>query len=71
MSRKGNCYDNATMESFFGTLKTERVFLEEYSTLEELRGSLFNYIEMFYNTKRLHSSIGYRSPAELEKKIAA
>lgn len=71
MSRKGNCYDNATMESFFGTLKTERVFHEEYSTLDELRGSLFNYIEMFYNTQRLHSSIGYKSPAELEKEIAA
>lgn len=71
MSRKGNCYDNATMESFFGTLKTERVYHESYETLAQLRASLFDYIEMFYNTRRLHSSIGYRSPVNFEEEVAA
>lgn len=70
MSRKGNCYDNAAMESFFGTLKTERIYHESYATLEQLRACLFSYIEMFYNTNRLHSSIGYRSPAGFEAEAA-
>lgn len=71
MSRKGNCYDNATMESFFGTLKTEKIFHERYSDLDELRRALFQYIEMFYNTKRIHSSLGFVSPAALEEGFAA
>ncbi len=71
MSRKGNCYDNARMESFFGTLKTERVYHESYETLGQLRASLFDYIEMFYNPHRLHSSIGYRSPLNFEGEDAA
>ncbi len=71
MSRKGNCYDNATMESFFGTLKTERVHHEVYENADQLRSSLFEYIEMFYNTQRLHSAIGYRSPLQLENEEAA
>ncbi|MCA8961192.1 MAG: IS3 family transposase [Planctomycetes bacterium] len=71
MSRKGNCYDNAAMESFFGTLKTERVYHESYETLRQLRASLFEYIEMFYNTQRLHSSIGYQSPRSFEEQAAA
>ena len=67
MSRRGNCYDNAITESFFHTLKTELVKTTKYKTRQEARTSLFEYIEMFYNRKRLHSSIGYRSPVEYEK----
>ncbi len=66
MSRKGNCYDNATKESFFHTLKTELVYHEHYRTREEARASVFEYIEAFYNRERLHSSLGYRSPVEFE-----
>jgi putative transposase len=67
MSRKGNCYDNAITETFFHTLKTELVNRAKYSTREEARRSIFEYIEIFYNRRRLHSSIGYRSPVEYEK----
>jgi len=70
MSRKGNCLDNAPMESFFHTLKVERVHHRAYSTRAEARRDLFAYIEGFYNSRRLHSAIGYRSPAEMER-IAA
>ena len=66
MSRKGNCYDNAVMESFFGTLKTELTHHETFTTRDEARQTLFEYIEVFYNRKRRHSSLGYRSPAEYE-----
>ena len=66
MSRKGNCYDNAVMESFFGTLKTELTHHERFTTREEARQTLFEYIEVFYNRKRRHSTLGYRSPAEYE-----
>ena len=66
MSRRGNCYDNAVTESFFHTLKTELVNRTRYRTREEARRSIFEYIEIFYNRKRLHSSIGYRSPVEYE-----
>jgi putative transposase len=66
MSRSGNCYDNAPMESFFASLKKERVHLERYPTFEAARASLFEYIEVFYNRQRRHSSLGYRSPAEFE-----
>ena len=64
MSRKGNCHDNAAMESFFGTLKQELVYREDYRTREEGRTSLFDYIEVFYNRRRLHSSLGYLSPTQ-------
>ena len=67
MSRKGNCYDNAVTESFFHTLKTELIYRTKYKTREEARISIFEYIEIFYNRKRLHSAIGYHSPAEYEK----
>ena len=67
MSRKGNCYDNAVTESFFHTLKTELIYRTKYRTREEARISIFEYIEIFYNRKRLHSAIGYHSPAEFEK----
>ena len=66
MSRKGNCWDNAPMESFFHSLKTECVGFEDYRSRDEARVSLFDYIELFYNRKRRHSSLGYRSPAAFE-----
>jgi transposase InsO family protein len=66
MSRKGNCWDNAVAESFFATLKAELVYRRTWPTRFELRAAVFEYIEVFYNRRRLHSSIGYRSPAELE-----
>ncbi len=67
MSRKGNCYDNAAMESFFHTLKTEHVRHEHYRSHAEARASLFDYIEIFYNRQRLHSTLGYLSPEEFER----
>ena len=66
MSSKGNCYDNAVAESFFHTLKIELVYFETYRTRAEARQSVFDYIEAFYNRKRLHSSLGYIAPAEFE-----
>lgn len=69
MSRKGNCYDNAYVESFFKTLKTELIYRRKFSTDKELRGSIFEYIETWYNRKRLHSSLGYLSPVEYELQI--
>jgi len=71
MSRKGNCYDNAAKESFFHTLKTELVHQTRYRTREEAKTSLFEYIEVFYNRQRLHSSLGYRSPEEFEALLEA
>jgi len=67
MSRTGNCWDNAAMESFFGTLKQELVHRETYATREEARRSLFEYIEVFYNRQRLHSTLGYLSPTQYEE----
>ena len=66
MSRSGNPYDNAPMESFFSTLKTEWTHHYVYKTRSEAKSSLFEYIEMFYNSHRLNSSIGYRTPCEFE-----
>ncbi len=66
MSRSGNCYDNAVMESFFGTLKTELVHHERYATREQTRSSIFEYVEVFYNRRRRHSAIGYVSPDTFE-----
>lgn len=66
MSRTGHCTDNAVVESFFHTLKTELVAFEDYRTREQARSSLFEYIELFYNRIRRHSTLGYRSPAEFE-----
>ena len=66
MSGKGNCYDNAVMESFFKTLKIELVYWERYLTRNEARKSVFEYIECYYNTKRMHSSLGYMCPQEFE-----
>jgi putative transposase len=69
MSRTGNCYDNAVMESFFGTLKTELVHHETYHSRAAARQALFEYIEVFYNRKRRHSALGYRSPMEYEASL--
>lgn len=67
MSRKGNCYDNAYVESFFHTLKTELVYRTEFATREEAKKAIFEYIEVWYNRERLHSSLGYKAPAEYER----
>ena len=64
MSRKGNCWDNAPTESFFNSLKNERVHGTRYATRDEARADLFDYIEPFYNRKRRHSTLGYQSPAQ-------
>ncbi len=68
MSRKGDCYDHALMESFFGTLKEECVERQSYQTRAEARNSVFEYIEVFYNRKRKHSSLDYVSPAFYEQR---
>lgn len=64
MSRKGNCWDNAPMESFFNSLKNERVFHEDYETRAEAKQDVFEYIEVFYNRRRRHSALNYRSPTQ-------
>jgi transposase InsO family protein len=66
MSGKGDCYDNAMMESFWATLKTELVHHQHYQNHEQARASIFEYIEVFYNRKRLHSALGYQSPETFE-----
>lgn len=66
MSRKGNCWDNAVAESFFGSFKKERVFFSNYITHEEAKSDIVDYIEMFYNRRRRHSYLGYISPKEFE-----
>jgi len=70
MSRRGNCLDNAPMESFFHTLKTELVHHRHYGTHDQARRDVFAYIEGFYNRKRLHSALGYRTPQEIELRAA-
>ena len=69
MSGKGDCWDNAVMESFWSTLKTELVNHERYATRAQARASIFEYIEVFYNRKRLHSSLGYVSPETFEASL--
>jgi putative transposase len=66
MSRKGNVYDNAPMESFFGSFKRERIHQRHYVTRSQARTDVFEYIEVFYNRQRLHSALGYQSPTEFE-----
>jgi putative transposase len=68
MSRSGNCWDNAAMESFFSSLKTERTARTTYRTRDDARADVFDYIERFYNPKRRHSTIGYMSPMDFEMK---
>lgn len=67
MSRRGNCWDNAPMESFFASLKKELVHHEDYRTRDQARASLFEYIEVFYNRQRRHSALGYQSPSDFEQ----
>ena len=69
MSRRGNCLDDAPMESFFASLKTEHVHKVRFRTREEARAAVFEYIEIFYNRQRLHSAIGYRTPAEAHQPL--
>ena len=69
MSRKGNCWDNAVMERFFGSLKSERIDSKKYITREEAKADIIDYIEMFYNSERLHSTLGYVSPLHYESKF--
>jgi len=69
MSRGGDCYDNAAMESFFKTFKVELVYQEQFATRKEADEAIYPYIELFYNRQRLHSSLGYRSPVEFEAQL--
>ena len=68
MSRKGNCWDNAVAESFFKTIKNEWLYRFKYTSYDQLHGSIKDYIN-WYNTERLHSSLGYISPLEMEIKL--
>ena len=70
MSRKGNCWDNAPMESFFGTLKTELVHQRDYPDRDAARRDLFAYIEAYYNRRRIHSALGYITPEQADRKSA-
>ena len=70
MSRRGNCWDNAVVESFFGTMKQELVHHEQWADVVEVRSAIHDYIEVFYNRKRIHSSLGYRTPAEVDEAAA-
>ena len=70
MSRRGNCHDNAVAESFFNLLKRERIRRRTYRTREEARQDVFDYIEMFYNSKRRHGFNNQLSPVEFEKRHA-
>ena len=69
ISRKGNCWDNAVMESFYRTLKVELIYPKNYETRIEAQRDVFEYIEIFYNREGLHSFLGYNSPEEYEKII--
>ena len=70
MSRKGNCWDNAVAESFFHTLKTELIHHEDFQTREEAQQAIFEYVEVFYNRQRKHSTNGYLAPFVYEQKLA-
>jgi transposase InsO family protein len=71
MSRKANCWDNAVAESFFKTLKVERVYRQTYATRDYARIDIVNWMEGFYNRYRLHSSIGFQSPIDAEARLMA
>ena len=71
MSRRGNCWDNAVAESFFATLKAELVHTRRWPTRLALRSAVFDYVESFYHRRRLHSSLGYKTPAEVEQQLVA
>jgi putative transposase len=70
MSRKGNCWDNAVAESFFATIKKELISRQSWRNRLEVRDAVFEYIEMFYNRRRLHSTLGYKTPAQVESEYA-
>lgn len=67
MSRKGNCWDNAVAESFFHTVKTQLIHHRKFQTVQETEQALFNYIEVYYNRRRKHSTNGQKSPAQYEQ----
>ena len=69
MSRRGNCYDNAAMESFWSSLKREPVHRVRFATRAEARAAVFEWIEIFYNRERLHSALGYKSPVDFETQL--
>lgn len=70
MSRRSNCWDNAVMESFFSRMKVELIYGEKFNSLQEMKSSIFEYIEIFYNRVRQHSTLGYVSPYEYEARYA-
>ena len=70
MSRKGNCWDNAAMESFFASFKVEALYAENIVTKQDAYSCVFEYIEMFYNSHRRHSTLGYKSPNKFEEEYA-
>lgn len=70
MTHAGNCYDNATAESFFGTLKKDLIRGKKFDTRETAKSAMFEYVEAFYNQRRLHSSLNYQSPDEFEGNVA-
>ena len=67
MSRPGNCWDNAVVESFFASLKTELIHRRRFQTRQDAQAAIFSYIEGFYKRRRRHSTLGYRSPLEFEQ----
>ena len=69
MSAKGNCYDNAQAESFFGKFKTELIEGGAFESIERVKSEIFSYIERYYNLKRLHSSLGYKTPLEFDSEL--
>ena len=69
MSRKGNCWDNAVAESFFKTIKVEHIYQRKFLKISQAKTEIFQYIEIWYNRKRIHSSIGFRTPEQMEKYI--
>jgi transposase InsO family protein len=68
-SRRANCWDNACVESFFHTLKTEMIYHEDFETRDDARRAIFEWVEAFYNRQRLHSTLGYRSPVDFERMV--
>ena len=71
MSRKGDCYDNAVAESFFSTVKNELTVEPPYATRQDARTALFEYIEMFYNRQRIHQTLGYRTPQQVDEQTVS
>jgi putative transposase len=70
MSRKGNCWDNAVSETFFKSLKAELIWRQQWQTRRQVQGALFQYINGFYNPRRRHSALGWKSPLAFERKAA-